>query len=331
MACGIARGNDCGLVAFDKSPPPQHARSTHLSRGLTWLVIVAGSTPGLASVLGVAWPLELASHFIVQAAFGLIAYALLLLIRRRRGPALVALLSSLVHMVLCVPLLVPAPRAPGRGQLRIVSANVRTSNSDERALAAWLKQKDPDFVVLQEIDERWVMRLEKALAPYAHRIELPRDDNFGIGLYSKSAPLEAIEAFAVGPPWIPVRSQHLGRPFTLLAIHTVPPISREAARMRDQQIRALATLAKRAEQRFIVAGDLNATSWSPAFRPLHEAGLVDTRRGSGVHGSWPASLPSALRIALDHVLVSPGIEIRRRELGPDIGSDHLPVYVELGW
>ncbi len=313
-----------------RAPPPEPSRLSHVQAAITWLFIVLGSTPLLASVLGVAWPFELASHFVVHAALGLLVYALLLLIRRRRGPALVALLASFAHAMLCAPLLVPAERAGNATRLRLVAANLLYSNDDPRAFAAWVKHIDPDFLVLLELNDVWLAALQSELDGYAHRIEIPRDDAFGIGLYSKSAPLAPIESLSVGPPWIAARTQHLGVPLTLVAIHTVPPISASAATLRDQQLRALAALAAREPKHFVAAGDLNATSWSPAFkRMLVDSPLIDTRRGFGLHGTWPNAWPSFLRIAIDHVLVSPDIGTRQREVGPDIGSDHRPVFVEL--
>ena len=44
--------------------------------------------------------------------------------------------------------------------------------------------------------------------------------------------------------------------------------------------------------------------------------------------SWPAEY-CPLGITIDHCLVSPDIEVKQRLVGPDVGSDHLPVIVDL--
>jgi endonuclease/exonuclease/phosphatase (EEP) superfamily protein YafD len=314
---------------MNRAPQAPPRPLSHGAAAITWLFIVLGSTPLLASVLFVAWPFELASHFVVHAALGLIAYALLLLLRRRRGPALVALFASAAHAALCVPLLLPAASASAGARLRLVSANLLRVNDDARPFIAWLKHIDPELVILLEIDERWRADLDAALAPYPHRIEILRDDNFGIALYSKVARLESVPVLQAWPPMIAARTKHLSKPLTLFAVHTAPPITAQMALERDRQLAWIATFAKREAAHFIVAGDLNATSWAPTFRSLRAAGLVDTRRGFGLHGTWPNAWPSFLRIAIDHVLVTPDIRTRRREVGPDIGSDHRPVFVEL--
>jgi endonuclease/exonuclease/phosphatase (EEP) superfamily protein YafD len=303
---------------------------THVEAAGTWLFIVLGSTPLLASLLGVAWPFELASHFVVHAALGLLVYALLLLMRRRRGPALVALLASVAHAALCAPLLVHAEGEGKAKRLRMVSANLNADNEELALFTAWLRRVDPEIVILLELTARLRAELDGALARYPHRLEHTREDNFGIGVYSRTSPLEALPVLDVWPPMIAARAERYGAPFTLLAIHTAPPITEAMAAERDRQLRWIASFTKREPARLIVAGDLNATSFSPAFqRLLQDSPLTDTRRGFGLHGTWPNAWPSFLRIAIDHVLVTPDIHTRQREVGPDIGSDHRPVFVEL--
>jgi endonuclease/exonuclease/phosphatase (EEP) superfamily protein YafD len=73
---------------------------------------------------------------------------------------------------------------------------------------------------------------------------------------------------------------------------------------------------------------LNLTPWSPWWDALLEAGqLIDSRKGFGVHATWPANV-WALMIPIDHVLVSQEVRVRRRRLGPALGSDHRPVVVD---
>jgi endonuclease/exonuclease/phosphatase (EEP) superfamily protein YafD len=78
----------------------------------------------------------------------------------------------------------------------------------------------------------------------------------------------------------------------------------------------------------ILAGDLNVTSWSPFFKDwLRESGLHDSRLGFGVQATWPTTSPLFL-IPLDHVLVSPDIQVMQRQVGADVGSDHRPVLID---
>lgn len=50
-------------------------------------------------------------------------------------------------------------------------------------------------------------------------------------------------------------------------------------------------------------------------------------KGWGVQASWPAD-SWMLRIPIDHCLHSPTVQITRREIGPNVASDHLPLILE---
>ncbi len=74
-----------------------------------------------------------------------------------------------------------------------------------------------------------------------------------------------------------------------------------------------------------------STPWSPHFRRLlRDSELRDVARGRGLSPTWyPTPLP--LGIPIDHVLVSDEIGVAQREVGPDLGSDHRAVRVELSF
>lgn len=149
----------------------------------------------------------------------------------------------------------------------------------------------------------------------------------GIGVYSRS-PLARIAASRIGDPMVVAGFEHEGCAISLIAAHTYPPITPE--RIRDRQLAALATFAATTPASAIVAGDLNITSWSPVFRQLlGGSGLTDSRRGFGIQGTWPSGWPASMRLPIDHILVSRDIVAVHREVGPDIGSDHRPIFAEL--
>jgi len=109
----------------------------------------------------------------------------------------------------------------------------------------------------------------------------------------------------------------------------LPPGSAEYARLRNEQLHTVAAQVKASYRPVILIGDLNGTPWSPYFRDfLRASGLRNTSQGRGVQGSWPAGLPAG-RIPLDHCLVSPEIRVIDRQVGPQVGSDHLPLLVDL--
>jgi endonuclease/exonuclease/phosphatase (EEP) superfamily protein YafD len=80
----------------------------------------------------------------------------------------------------------------------------------------------------------------------------------------------------------------------------------------------------------ILLGDLNTTAWSHAFQKLvKQMDLKDSRKGYGLQITWPSMMP-ILGITIDHCLISDTISVLDHKIGPNIGSDHYPVYVEVG-
>ena len=71
------------------------------------------------------------------------------------------------------------------------------------------------------------------------------------------------------------------------------------------------------------------TMFSPVYRSwIHGLDIKNSRAGFGPLGSWPTFVPF-LRLPLDQCLVSPAVEVVDCRLGPKIGSDHLPLIVDL--
>lgn len=278
------------------------------------------------------WPFELACHFAVQyAAFLLAAAAAAALSGLPRHAAVCGLLGlwNLGQVLWSVR---PPPEASGGGpEVSLVVFNVHTANGRFTEVEDYLLARAPDAVVLLEVSPRWWTELRRLRKAYPHTLEEPRGDNFGIAVLSKT-PLEAARFVLLSPvevPSIVARLKADGRPFTLIATHPVPPASAYLVAERDAHLAALPALVQEQAGPVVLAGDLNATPWSPVFRRLlRDSGLLDSRRGFGVHSTWPTAIPFA-RIPLDHVLVSPGVRVLSRAVGDPLGSDHAPVEVRL--
>jgi endonuclease/exonuclease/phosphatase family metal-dependent hydrolase len=124
-------------------------------------------------------------------------------------------------------------------------------------------------------------------------------------------------------------------PVGFYAVHLASPTSVAATRTRNRQLQALAGLLSAARagnpgsQPQVLVGDLNVTPFSPRFPAfLEEAGMVDARRGRGWQGTWPAAIPP-LRIPIDFCLVDRASRVTGIKRGPRVGSDHLPLEVQL--
>ena len=72
------------------------------------------------------------------------------------------------------------------------------------------------------------------------------------------------------------------------------------------------------------------TPWSPYYKGMiRESGLKNARQGYGVKATWSGIPSPVAMLPLDHVLLSPEFAVRDFRVGPDIGSDHRPLVVEV--
>ena len=193
-----------------------------------------------------------------------------------------------------------------------------------------IKDYNPDIIVLEEVNSVWIRSLDNIRKDYPYSITKPRDDNFGIALFSKSS-LEAANIAYIGKANVPsiVTRIQLGKSMlSVLGTHPLPPGNAEYAYFRNEQLRSLSEYIRKIEKPVIVLGDLNTTPWSFHFRDLlKKSGLRDSCRGYGIQATWP-SFFFPLRIPIDHCLYSSKISILNRQVGPNVGSDHFPLIVD---
>jgi endonuclease/exonuclease/phosphatase (EEP) superfamily protein YafD len=225
-----------------------------------------------------------------------------------------------------------APDSAGR-PLRVMLTNVLTRNTQSARVFEAVREANPDVLCIQEFDKEWQRDLQELTGDYPHRHDIPRPDNFGIALWSKH-PFLSVETLNLGDATVPAILAKLdvgGTPVTALTVHTLPPLMRDYADTRNQQIAAIPAIAREAGTPFILIGDLNVTMWSPYFLGMEQAsGLVNARRGRGVLPTWPANVPWApAPCPIDHVLASSDIGVVDIKRGPFVGSDHYPVYADL--
>jgi endonuclease/exonuclease/phosphatase (EEP) superfamily protein YafD len=297
---------------------------------------VAGFVGAVAASFLPLHPCSLIEHFRLQlalggaavvAAAGALALGAGWLDARWFDAALVALL---VDACVIVPDLASAPRAVGDGApVRVLVVNVLRSSEHFEAVRRLIADEQPDLVALVETDPGWLRELAPALAAYPARIEAPRDDNFGMALYARGSLVGAVEHLEVRVPAIVAEASIGGVRLAVALVHPVPPLD---GALYDDQLRhfdAIAARVRGAAAPFLIMGDFNATPWSRAFARLRgDTGACDTRAGRGAQTSFPAD-GWLLRIPIDHILAACSIGVRDRRIGPDVGSDHLPVIADL--
>ena len=293
--------------------------------------VVASAATMLGSLGRFSWFLDLFSHFRVQYLLGLLVLGVLLLVGRRRRTAAVFLILASVNLAMVLPLYFgkaykPAGASPA---MRAMLLNVNTRLGDSDRVREVIVASDPDILVLEEINSRWMSDLAWVTNSYPHSLAEPREDNFGIGLFSK-LPLAESEVVYIGGAEVPSIVATVSFPETnlrVIATHPLPPGGRNYSRWRNDQLERLPDYVL-SHLPTLLLGDLNVTPWNFHFRRLlARTGLRDSVKGFGVQPTWPNYNP-LLRIPIDHCLHSTDIIIVDRRVGEDVSSDHYPVIVD---
>lgn len=302
------------------------------------LVVVASALLGLVSFL--CWPLELFGHFCLQYIVLLAVAAPFLCFLKHsllnRICLALVLLSLVANVVLVFLSYLPAPKNSGLPkEIDLLQFNVNSSNQNYSAFNELVERLKPDLLCVEEIGPGWERNLSALKASYPYQIVRSRADNFGIALLSKF-PFEAqlIPFGAAGVPtvWAKVfiELQSRATALELVVTHPLPPVSPDYTKMRDSQLKLMAAKIKETQGNLILAGDLNSTPWTYAFKDLlRDSALSDTRAAHpslDMQCSWPAAF-WPLRLPIDHVLYRGNLQCLERRIEADCGSDHLPVYV----
>lgn len=304
---------------------------------LYYSLITILTLTSIATVIGYFgtdnWFFDLFSHFKFQYFILLVFGSVILLLLKRRV-ALYFLPFILLTGIEVVPLYFGgAKNSDIPKTIKIVCINLLSSNGEFESVESFIDTESPDILVLQEMTELWQIMLEPALTEYQYKLVIPRTDNFGIALYSRIN-ITSSQVLNLGKQILPsIEAQfYIGKDsLTLLATHPLPPVGREDFDSRNDQLLALSNYAISTTNKLVLIGDLNCSSFSNHFKNLiNNSNLIDSRKGFGILSTWPTWF-SLVKTTLDHCLISDGISVKSRRVGQFIGSDHLPIIVELGF
>lgn len=250
---------------------------------------------------------------------------------------LVELLLTLSTLILNAALCLSLYSAPATAQnndrpvLHCLQLNVLSKNTSYDEVAELVQKYKPDVIALQETNETWCNELKSRLVDYPHCVLKPRSDNFGAAIFSK-LPIKHGKSVVYTQAGLPTIVAHIvldGAPVTILSTHPLAPSSMQNYLYQNEQLANMAKERQSWDKTVVLLGDLNTNNWADKFnRFLDKAELRDSRQGIGIQPSWPQPLPLLL-IPLDHCLISPDLAVLKRHTCEAVGSDHLPVYVEL--
>jgi len=289
-------------------------------------IAVVGFIACVVLALVPVFPCTLLEHFHVHLTAGGFAVTAAAVALRLRAYFDASAIALLVELLIVTPDLTASRREVSAGApRRILLLNVHTESTAYADVRALIAETRPDVVALVEVSDEWLAELAPALTEYPGRVEAPRGDNFGIALYARAPVTGTFEELGGGMPSIVASTG--GASF--IVTHPLPPMTSHALALQRDQFAAVAARARALGDPVVILGDLNATPWSRAFRRLlATSGLCDSRAGFGLQASYPA-WSALMRIPIDHVLVSCSVGVADRRVARDVGSDHLPVVIDL--
>jgi endonuclease/exonuclease/phosphatase (EEP) superfamily protein YafD len=280
------------------------------------------------------WFLDLFSHF---RLLYLVVCAVVLgfaLVRRRKWLIAAAVVSFGWNLALIAQVHRPLRYEDGatmfKPAFKVMTFNVLNENRRREDVIRHVLAADADILCLPEVNARWAMDLEPLRKKYAHYVEEMTQGDFGIACYTR-LPMKSgrVHIYAdEGISSIVMELEYEGKALTFIGTHPVPPMGSATARVWRTQLTQIGQHAASMKHDVILAGDLNATPWCHGMRLLQDGSGLEFRSAQPVWWpTWGLNLP--LMMPIDHVMFKGDLIALKREIGPDLGSDHRSVLVEV--
>ena len=305
--------------------------------GSAWVILALTTISTVFGFFGsYYWFFDLFSHWRAQYAWLGLLTTLFYSVKKKRAPATLAFLLLLTNLSYIAPLYFSPPnqsqtQPKNSVEIKIAQINLCAQHKETKAAVNYLKSNSFDILSMVELTPHWEKALSEVQADYPYRVCEPREDCFGICLWSK-LPIKDHKIVAYVSKTAPSIEATLvvnEGPITVIVTHALPPRSSLLSHFRDEQFIRMGKRKNSYHKDIILLGDLNNTPWSPSYRQLENSlQLHNARQGFGICASWPTVGPPLL-IPIDHCLVSHRIKVSNCQLGPSIGSDHYPLEVTL--
>jgi len=246
-----------------------------------------------------------------------------------------------------------AASGPGATSLRIVATNLEFLFLENRSLTDFLATTKADVMVFEETSWWLQKRHWQTLGrPVGAAGKPPFPEHLFVGplgdisIYSRFPILEQKSIVVENEPGQPrqdlreiviLKLDVDGRPVNLVAVHPSSPRSEVQWINRQTYLKRLEAvieeLQSQAEAETIVIGDWNLSPWSVHFSRLFDRLNLHTAFADGFPQTtrffFDYSLHWILGAVVDHVAITSGLRFADVRLGPDIGSDHLPLMADI--
>jgi vancomycin resistance protein VanJ len=300
------------------------------------------------------WALAVSNIFAIYFFLPLLPLLLIAPLLRSRTFWLATAVPVLLFVVLFGRLLLPPSVQAAEPRLRVLTMNMLYENRDYQELIAFVRERDADVLVIQELEPGLTEAIERELPDlYPYRYAYAERNSEGLGIWSHY-PIVATaqpEERRFLEATIDVRGRHIHvinvhprAPYMRVRNYRRIPLPQLQTFSTDERDRLLAQLAARidaAPRPLIVAGDFNLTERERPYDAL-AARLDDAFAvaGWGLGATFPANddagdggvfgIPAPL-VRIDYVWSSAELPAQRAEVRCDVpGSDHCALEVDLG-
>jgi len=295
-----------------------------------------------------SWPLELFHHFVPHYFFvGLILLVYFIMVR--------SILNSAITMVIWLCLLAVILNnnifcgVDNKGILRdiislkendieeltVITVNMFDKNPEKQFFKTWIASQPADLILLQETPAPFEAKLAKEkVYPYQFSVFDPSLDNKNFPHHRSITILSRypfLNVFKIKPA-VDLRVAAFaqiempdGVHLWIAAVDCLEPKKKELMERRDRYLTGLADQVAKLKGPVIVAGDFNATQYTPVFRYFRNR--ANLRLVNAMRPTWPSWL-GFFGIRIDHVLVR-NIDVKGIEIFNSIGSDHRTLRVTL--
>lgn len=314
------------------------------------------------------WPFEVLAHFRLQAfvlgvgvLLGLIWSAFhqeALILGWRRWLWRVVTMDTLTDaqvliitvMILChgsvllsfpgMGIIQPSVRKslPGIETTRLTAMNVWARNTKTDKVLGAVKTLNPDVLLLIEITPRWHQQLwrdPRLRKTYPYRWWSGKQTQLAVLSKTPLTDLHLIDMVddqGHKTPYGTAMEGTLrlnGALVSLVLVHTSRPTDPTLYEAYRQNLETLTRRRPFYYEGLVMMGDFNATSYTSVMQGwMADLSLTDSLLTSGVQPSWPTFFPLAY-IPIDHAFVRSPVVVMRRQTGPHVGSDHLPVTIDI--
>jgi endonuclease/exonuclease/phosphatase (EEP) superfamily protein YafD len=289
--------------------------------------------------LSIEWPSLLLLYngapYLFLLGFIFLLFAVLMQSRRIAGIYVLLLVVSLIWFL---PILMPKFQSTeAEDSFRVLSFNLYPENTATETAETWLLGQDADILLLQELSQS-LPELEIAYSHYDYTGET-------FALFSRYPIVESSEFTLDGETQVRYLLDVDGQELVVYNLHLLMPLNenegdflllRYDESRRNAQIIELLEMASNESLPTMLVGDFNMSEWSPIYSLL-SAQYQDAYRVAswGLGATWPAGeseeLPNFLPrlVRLDYLWYRNGLEAISSYVGNELGSDHLPLIVEM--